>query len=253
MFDSPQKTDYILSSSPDQGEIGYSHSQVSGNNGCDNDFHDAWNPEQFAEYIAKQGLVEYRKCIIKHKISGKLAPLLSELDLKEMGIECIGDRLRFRLIVEDLKKKNRVIDRSRCIWEGQERVFFSDVTASICTCCGCFPIDPSTYKLMSNYIKVKKVKPFRCGPVRMCCCNEYTTNNVDLTYLTNVDVIGIPANCCERVMCCAPGKDIVDIEIRNVGGVDVLHHKVVLEEGEGDKVAFLILNGVEQAQRMDRE
>ena len=55
-----------------------------------------------------------------------------------------------------------------------------------------------------------------------------------------------------QVLCCAPGKDIVDIEIRGTGG-DVLHHKVVLEEGEGDKVAFLILNGVEQAQRMDRD
>jgi len=231
--------------SASESEIEHSQSE------SDNKYHETWNPEQFAQYISEQGLGEYSKCIIQHKISGKLAPLLSELDLKEMGLTIIGDRLRFQLIVENLKRKNRVIDRSRCMWEGQERVYYSDVTASICTCCGCFPVDPSTYKLMSNYIKVKKVNPFRCGPVRMCCCNEYTTNNVDLTYLTNVDVIGIPATCCERVLCCAPGKDIVDIEIRGAGG-DVLHHKVVLEEGEGDKVAFLILNGVDQAQRMDR-
>ena len=235
--------DYVLKGGGSH-DIRTSHSE--------SDNYETWNPEQLAQYISKQGLGEYSKCITQHKISGKLAPLLSELDLKEMGIKCIGDRLRFRLIVDNLKRKSRVSDRSRCLWEGQERVFFSSVTGSICTCFGLCPIDPSTYKLMSNYIRVKKVKPFRLGPVRMCCCNQYTTNNVDLTYLTNVDVIGIPATCCERVLCCAPGKDIVDIEIRGVGD-NVFYHKVVLKEGEGDKVAFLILNGVDQAQRMDRE
>jgi len=222
------------------------------NSQSESDSFETWNAEQLAEYISKQGLAEYSKYIIQHKISGKLAPLLSESDLKEMGIRCIGDRLRFRMIVENLKRKSRVIDRSRCLWEGKERVFFSDTTAAFCTCFGFCPVDPSTYRLMSNYIKVKKVKPLRLGPLRLCCCNEYTTNNVDLTYLTNVDVIGVPASCCESILCCAPGKDIVDIEIRGVGG-DAFYHKVVLREGEGDQVAFLILNGVEQSQRMDRE
>ena len=48
-----------------------------------------WNSEQFAKYISKQGLEEYQKCIIQHKITSNLAPLLSDLDLKEMGIKCI--------------------------------------------------------------------------------------------------------------------------------------------------------------------
>lgn len=219
----------------------------------ESDLFDTWNPEQLAQYISSKGLSDYRKRITDHKISGSLAPLLTDSDLKEMGITCIGDRLRFKLIVGNLKRKSRVIDRSRCLWEGQERVFFSDTAAAWCTCFGCCPIDPSTYKLMSNYIKVKTVKPLRLGPIRMCCCNEYTTNNVDLTYLTNVDVIGIPASCCERVLCCAPGKDIVDIELRGAGG-DVFNHKIILREGEGDQVAFLVLNtGVEDAQLMDRD
>ena len=76
--------DYMLSES--ESEIGHSQSEL---NAC----HETWNPNQFAHYISLQGLGdEYTKCIIEHKISGKLAPLLSELDLKEMGIECIGDR-----------------------------------------------------------------------------------------------------------------------------------------------------------------
>ena len=100
---------------------------------------------------------------------------------------------------------------------------------------------------------MKKVKPLRCGPIRLCCCNEYNTNNVDLTYVADVDVNGVPAPCCERVLCCAPGKDIVDIEIRGYGGGDVLNHQLVLREGEGDHVAELVLNCIEESQRIERE
>merc|ERR1711957_997396 len=85
------------------------------------------------------------------------------------------------------------------------------------TCFGCCPEDPSTYALMSNHIKIKSVNPTRIGPIRLCCCNEYATNNVDLTYVADVDVRGIPAPCCERIICCAPGKDVVNIEIRGYG------------------------------------
>ena len=225
---------------------------IINNTPSESDTYESWDAEQLADYISKQGLSEYSKCITQHKISGKLAPLLTQSDLKEMGLGCIGDRLRFQSIIEALKKKSRILDRGRCMWQGEERIFFSDQMAALCTCGGFCPVDPSTYRLMSNYIKVKKVKPFRLGPIRLCCCHEYSTNNVDLKYLTNVDVIGLPASCCERVLFCAPGKDIVNIEIRGVGD-NVFYHKIVLMEGEGDRVAYLILNVIEEAQRMDRD
>ena len=177
----------------------------------------------------------------------------TDLDLKEMGIHCIGDRLRFRSHIDQLKLQARAVSRTKCVWEGQERLYFSGLSAACCTCCGLFPEDPSTYKLMSNHLKIKNVKPIRIGRLRLPCCNHYSINNVDLTYVADVDVIGIPAPCLERVCCCAPGKDIVDIELRGAGG-DVFNHKIILREGEGDQVAFLVLNtGVEDAQLMDRD
>uniref|UniRef100_A0A6S8T5V4 SAM domain-containing protein n=1 Tax=Chaetoceros debilis TaxID=122233 RepID=A0A6S8T5V4_9STRA len=212
-----------------------------------------WSPKQLSEYLTRQGLGEYSECIVKHKISGKLAPLLSELDLKEMGITCIGDRLRFRLLVENLKRRARSHNRTRCIWEGEERVFYSAGMEIICTCFGCCPTDPSTYKLMSNFIKIKTVRPLRIGRLRLCCCNQYTVNNVDLTNVADVDVNGVPAPCCERILCCAPGKDIVDIEIRGYGGGDLMNHKLILREAEGDRVAELVMNSVEESQRIERE
>ena len=99
----------------------------------ESDHFDTWNAEQLGQYLSRQGLAAYSKCIVQHKISGKLAPLLSDSDLKEMGIDCIGDRLRFRMIIDNLKRKSRVVDRSRCLWEGEERIFFSDAAAGFCT------------------------------------------------------------------------------------------------------------------------
>jgi hypothetical protein len=104
---------------------------------------------------------------------------------------------------------------------------------------------------MSNYLKIKTVKPLRIGPVRLCCCNEYSVNNIDLSNVADVDVRGIPAPCIERICCCAPGKDVVDIEIRNVGSL--LNHKIVLSEGQGDHVAGLVMNCVEESQILEKQ
>lgn len=94
--------------------------------------YETWNAEELAGFISNQGLESYSHTIIEHKITGKLAPLLSEMDLKEMGITCIGDRLRFRLIVDNLKIKKRSLKRTQIVWEGRERIYYSEVTASIC-------------------------------------------------------------------------------------------------------------------------
>jgi hypothetical protein len=225
----------------------------SGTHVSETDDYNSWSAEQLASYFAKHGLGAYSQSIQQHKITGKLAPLLSDLDLKEMGIKCIGDRLRFRMLIDHLKRKVRHEIRSRCKWEGQERIFFSDTMADICTCWGFCPVDPSVYKLMSNHIKIKTVHPLRCGPVRLCCCHEYKISNVDLTNVADVDVNGVPAPCCERILCCALGKDILDIEIRGYGGVGNMSHKIILREGEGDAVAGLILNSAEESQKIDRD
>lgn len=95
--------------------------------------YETWNAEELAEFISNQGLESYSHSIIEHKITGKLAPLLSEMDLKEMGITCIGDRLRFRLIVDNLKIKKRSLKRTQIVWEGRERIYYSEVTVSIFT------------------------------------------------------------------------------------------------------------------------
>ena len=213
---------------------------------------DSWTSEQLASYFKRNDLGKYSESIISHKITGKLAPLLSDAHFIEMGIKCIGDRLRFRLHIDHLKRKERAQSRLKCLWVGKERLFYARTEAACCTCCGFCPVDPSTYKLMTNYMKIKSVNPKRIGPMRLCCCNEYNINNIDLSYVADVDVIGRPAPWCARVLCCAPGKDLVNIEIRGYGGNDLMSHTLILREGEGDQVAEMIMNSVEESQMIDR-
>lgn len=110
--------------------------------------------------------------------------------------------------------------------------------------------DPSTYKLTSHHIRIKTVKPARCGPVKLCCCYEYSINNIDLTYVNDVDVIGEPAPCPYRVCCCASGKDHVEIQTPTERDGNV---SLVLPQGHGEKVSSLILNQIEEAQKIERD
>lgn len=219
------------------------------------DAYDTWTAEQLADYFRKHGLGEYGECLIKHKITGKLAPLLTDLDLKEMGISCIGDRLRFRAHLHKLKRKVRDEMRNRCLWEGEEELYFSTAEEMLLTCFRLCPDDPSTYKLTDNYLKIKNVNPARCGPIRLCCCHEYSLKNVDLTNVTDVDVLGVPSPCIQRVLCCAPGKDQVLVASRGMSGIeqeaDVL--PLIVTGGMGDSVATMIMNSVEETQMIERD
>lgn len=112
------------------------------------------------------------------------------------------------------------------------------------------PVDPSTYSLSTNHLRVKRIRPVRCGPVRLCCFGAtYYTNNIDLSKVDDVDVIGIPAPCFQRTCCCSNGKDRVDVESRFERGDKVTLH---LEMGQGEVVAQMILNQVEESQKMER-
>jgi len=70
-----------------------------------------------------------------------------------------------------------------------------------------------------------------------------------LIQVDDVDVTGIPAPCIERVCCCASGIDKVEIESRFEKDGKV---SLRLIEGEGENVAHLILNQVEESQKMER-
>ena len=110
-----------------------------------------WNSKQLADYLTKAGLGEYSEMFIVHKITGRLAPLLSDLDLKEMGISIVGDRLRVKSLILTLGRSVRYNTRTRTIWEATERLYFSNAEQCFWTCGGAFP--DGTYTIWSVDVK----------------------------------------------------------------------------------------------------
>jgi hypothetical protein len=213
------------------------------------DFH-TWDEDKLGLYFRRRGLGQYCEVFKQHKITGQIAPLLNDEDLKEMGVHIVGDRLMFKRYLKDLGRRERFNQRIESLWEGEERIFFSECEKNVWTLGGFFPIDPSTYKLTTNHLKVKKVRPVRCGPIRMCCFGaSYVSNNIDLSKVDDVDVFHTPAPCCHRTFCCSRGKDMVEVESRFEKGGKIF---LTLEEGHGEAVATLILNQVEESQQMER-
>jgi hypothetical protein len=212
--------------------------------------YEKWTPQQIANFLTKAGLGQYQENIIRHKISGRLAPLLTHDLLKEMGVHIVGDRLRIMAIVQALGHKARYDQRTKTFWEGTEQLYFTSLEQFCCTACGCCPADPSTYRLTSNHLRVKTVQPARIGPIRLCCCYQYTINNLDLTKVEDVDILGEPAPCGRRILCCAPGKDRVEIMTPTAPGGRMT---LVLPQGEGERVTSLLLHQIEEAQLIERD
>jgi hypothetical protein len=236
-----------------------------------------WTPDQVAVFLKKAGLGGYGEVFQNHKISGRLLHLLTDQDLKDMGIKLVGDKLRIKTVIQALERKQRYAKRTKVWWEGTERLYFSKAEKNCVTCCGICPdgkslsillfhfilpakslillkkntIDPSTYKLTSNHLKIKTVNPYRLGPTKLPCCYEYTINNLDLTGIDDVDVIGEPSPCCYHTCCCAPGKGHVEVSSKASKGNERIVLTLTVEEAE--KACALILQQIEECQRMERE
>ena len=103
-----------------------------------------WDSHKLGTYFRKRGLGAYFETLQKHKITGQLAPLLGDEDLKEMGVDIVGDRLMFKHHLNDLSRRERYNKRIESIWEGEEWIFFSECDKNCFTCNGFCPVDPST-------------------------------------------------------------------------------------------------------------
>jgi len=213
--------------------------------------YDTWNSTQLAKHFAKKGLADYQEVLAKHRIDGKIAPLLTDGDLKDMGINIVGDRCRFRCEIDALKRKERADLRTKVIWKGKEKLFYGCLDAGVGTCCGICPTDPSTYTLTASHLKVKQVEKKRVLCFECCCFTTVKINNIDLSNVDDVDMVSTPApfmiqlaTCCM----CVSGTDTLDVSTTNEGNI-----ALYLKEGSGISATELILNQVEEAQLMERD
>jgi len=105
-----------------------------------------------------------------------------------MGINIVGDRLRFRQAIKYVTRKARFEDRNKPVWIGKEKIYWSCTEQAFGTCCGLIPVYPSEYKLTQTTLKVKTSTASRFGPIYCGCCNSVKIDNIYLTYVKDVDM-----------------------------------------------------------------
>ena len=98
-----------------------------------------WTSRQLADHVEKAGLKNYATMIITHKITGKVAPLLTDADLKEMGMTVVGDRMRFKQLLLSLGRRARCAGNETPLWTVKEQKYYTPFEQHVCTVCGIFP------------------------------------------------------------------------------------------------------------------
>jgi SAM domain (Sterile alpha motif) len=100
---------------------------------------DSWDSQQLADFLSSAGLMAYRKMVLDHKITGKFAHLLTDEDLRDMGMIVVGDRLRFKQLMMTMGRKARFCNTTKAIWIGEEVKYYSEAEKLCCTGMGVFP------------------------------------------------------------------------------------------------------------------
>lgn len=199
-----------------------------------------WDENDVAKYLKKEGLGDYTEPLINHKISGNIIPFVKDTDLKEMGFVVVGDRIRMQNKIVELQRNHRKEARTEVLWTGKEELYFGGERIFV-TCCFLFPDDGSKYTLFTTALKIKVVEPPRCFCLKFRCCNEYSVDNVELSQVVDVDVVGetpfFP-------FCCLRGKD--KIIVKTVDRENILF----LKKGKGEALADMIKNQVEETHMM---
>lgn len=208
---------------------------------------DEWNAVELSEYIKNKGLGDYAEVFLQNNVTGSVAHRLTEHNLKEMGVDKVGDRLQLMQALETLKKAKKVQAREKVIWEGTEILYFSQYDQCCSTCCGCCPDDPAEYKLMTNHLEIRTQYPNRCGPCKCCWGHRYEIDNIDLSEIRDIDLQGVSPTFFNACCCCGAPQEHVHITTGAEG------EKVMkLRKDEGVDVQRKIKNQVEQMQRMER-
>jgi hypothetical protein len=207
-----------------------------------------WTVSQMSDYFRSKttDLGDYSELFEKHKIDGKIAHRLKDGDLKEMGIDSVGDRLRIIQEIEKIQQAQVQKNREKVVWEGKEKLYFNGFEKCVSTCCGCCPDDPSTFKLTGTHLVITTVNPLRCGPFPCCYGTKYEIDHVDLSTISDADVKGVPPSCWQAC-CCGATQEHVHVKTDS-GETKILR----LPMEEGSVVGRKILNQMEVAQRMER-
>ena len=165
-----------------------------------------WTVDELADYMKQRALDlggDFSDNFRSHKIDGSVYARLNDADLKEMGIDKVGDRLRVLQELESISQLQDAENRDRIYWEGKEEQYAHCWDWCLTTNCGCCPGDnPAEYEITGIKLSASKVEQHRCGPIPLVCWRPRYID--DVIYLSQVrdveEVIAAPGGslpCCK--------------------------------------------------------
>lgn len=214
----------------------------------DKDFQ-KWSPAEVAAYLGKKGLEGYTEVFQQHKVDGSVVHTLTDDDLKEMGVEAVGERKKVMAAIKGLREASDQKDREKILWEGTEVRYWSICHWARSTCCGCCSDDAESYTLRYNFLEIHRPDYNKVGQTRCCFGHSFLNLTVDLSNISNVELEGIPPPCIDQCCFCAKGKEHVIVNLEHPeNGREVLR----LKKGDGAAMQRKLKNQVEIMQMMER-
>merc|ERR1712216_521484 len=114
-----------------------------------------------------------------------------------MGFSLVGPRLMFQKALKELQKGKRMQLRNEVLWETDEyRLGPCGGCCPYAFPCCCCAQPPAHYRLNHYKLSVSDVD-VACPMCAQCCGYAFSTNNIDLHNVDDVDTTALRPGCCK--------------------------------------------------------
>jgi hypothetical protein len=154
---------------------------------------------EVAEHFRQKGFSPYAQRFIDHNVTGVVLLQLRIEDLKEMGVDRVGDRHLIMAEIESMKSVARLVWRNKTIREIEE-IYPHNAFVWLCqTCCGACPPQMDKYRLTSTSLKVTKTVACKLCNINMPCCGVSVVNDTQpLDKILDVDTANFQNGMCDN-------------------------------------------------------
>lgn len=200
----------------------------------------SWDQQQVCQWVGSIGLERYARLFQEHQIVGELLPFLEDSDLKDMGIDLIGPRAKFRKEIQKLSRATGTLNRNKLRWEAEEQLYDCCCEAILDTMGNCcVPLKPGHYRLTGAILTLTTFV-YPGGRCCKCLGKKREMNNMDLHEIRDIDVETEDRACCG-------GHDTVTVVMQEGAS-----YEMTLPRGTGPAAQQMIRDAVEDSEERRR-
>ena len=218
------------------------HREFSMNESTEDIDPSSWGTEEVGTWLGSIGMGEYAAYFAKHQIVGDILHMLNEELLKEVGVACVGHRVKLAKECAALYKSYENRLRFRVHWEADQIMYPSgccDWFLKQLMCYRCCQ-DPDHYKLTGAFLYLStEDRRKRKGNL---CEESRETRTIDLSTVAGVSDYHVD-NCFD----CGCAADVIKVELNAELGLDSVR-PILVKKGQGYKISAMITRAVEEAQ-----